>query len=897
MKRKLGPKSAFFRPRVLIASFFCLTGAFMALGGAGIDSDRSKAEAAKQTQIPSGPPTLVPTPTCTPDWSPDADLPSTGVGLAGVYFQANGKFYGMGGRSSDAAGNEFTHPFEYDPNTNSCTTKSATYPDTHVNNMACGVLANAGTPYIYCVGGSDVASQMGTGRVFRYDPVTDVVTTVTGDWPPGVTTLPGGFTVFQNKLYILGGVETVFGNATTDIWEFAPSTNAWVQKAAGLPVPLGYIPTTTIGSLIYTGGGSDITGGVLTDTTNSFKYDPVADSISTIAPIPRATGETRALNFNGLMLVMGGGRTAPNPSNKVNIYNPANNTWTVGSPVPSFATARRNFPTDTDGSTRIWLVGGYAPTTATNTMEIFSQCPTRVLVTTVDDHNDGVCDAADCTLREAITAANANVGRIIAFAPGVTGTIQLAAALPSLNTNMAIQGPGANLLTVRRNIGGSYRIFNITANNVTISGLTIANGNTNAGGSGNGGGILNSSGTLTLTNVTVSGNTATLSSAGGILNSSGTLTLINSTISGNSATGSGGGGGIWNFAGTLNLINSTVSGNSATDSSFGVAVGGGIYNSNGGTVTLTNSTISGNTAVLRGGGIANSSSTLRSRNTIIALNTAPSGPDVFGTLTSENFNLIGNNSGVTIAPAQLSDQIGTPGSPINPMLGPLQNNGGPTLTRALLSGSTALDKGHSSGSATDQRGFPRTFDQPMIPNATGGDGTDIGAFELFAPFAVSRKTHGAAVFDIALPLTGTAGIECRSGGATGDDQVIVTFPSAVSLTSASVTTGTGSVSGFTVSGGQVTVNLTGISNVQKIVVTLLGVNDGMNTTNVNVPMGVLLGDTTGNGSVNATDVSQTKLQSGQAVTGSNFRTDVNGNGSINATDVSSVKLKSGTALP
>ncbi len=109
--------------------------------------------------VPAEPPTLVPTLTCTPDWSPGADLPITGVGLVGVYFQANGKFYGMGGRSSDTAGNEFTHPFEYDPGSNSWTTKSATYPDIQVNNMACGVLSDAGTPYIYCVGGSDVASQ------------------------------------------------------------------------------------------------------------------------------------------------------------------------------------------------------------------------------------------------------------------------------------------------------------------------------------------------------------------------------------------------------------------------------------------------------------------------------------------------------------------------------------------------------------------------------------------------------------------------------------------------------------------------------------------------------------------------------------------------------------------
>ena len=90
---------------------------------------------------------------------------------------------------------------------------------------------------------------------------------------------------------------------------------------------------------------------VLTDTTNSFVYNPVANTIGTIAAIPRATGETRALNFNGKMLVMGGGRTAPNPSNEVDVYDPVTNTWAVNTPVPAFATARRNFPTDTDGTT------------------------------------------------------------------------------------------------------------------------------------------------------------------------------------------------------------------------------------------------------------------------------------------------------------------------------------------------------------------------------------------------------------------------------------------------------------------------------------------------------------------------------------------------------------------
>src|SRR5206468_241009 len=64
-------------------------------------------------------------------------------------------------------------------------------------------------------------------------------------------------------------------------------------------------------------------------------------------------------NFNGLMLVMGGGRTLPNPSNEVDAYTPGSNSWAVNTPVPAFVTARRNFPTDTDGTTRIWLAGGY----------------------------------------------------------------------------------------------------------------------------------------------------------------------------------------------------------------------------------------------------------------------------------------------------------------------------------------------------------------------------------------------------------------------------------------------------------------------------------------------------------------------------------------------------------
>src|SRR6266550_3024896 len=94
---------------------------------------------------------------CAPSgWSAGPDMPSVAVRSVGVYFQADGKFYAMGGRAiaSDAPLGNFTNPFEYDPATNAWTTKSATYPDNQVNNMACGVLVDSGTDYIYCVGGS-----------------------------------------------------------------------------------------------------------------------------------------------------------------------------------------------------------------------------------------------------------------------------------------------------------------------------------------------------------------------------------------------------------------------------------------------------------------------------------------------------------------------------------------------------------------------------------------------------------------------------------------------------------------------------------------------------------------------------------------------------------------------
>ena len=153
-----------------------------------------------------------------------------------------------------------------------------------------------------------------------------------------------------------------------------------------------------------------------------------------------------------------------------------------------------------------------------------------------------------------------------------------------------------------------------------------------------------------------------------------------------------------------------------------------------------------------------------------------------------------------------------------------------------------------------------------------------GAAPLTLATAVSRKTHASAgPFDIDLPLSGSPGVECRSGEAGGDFTVVITFSNTVLSGNAAVTGGTGSIAGApTFSGNTMTVNLTGVTNAQTTTVSLDNVTDSSSQVlpTTAIPIGFLLGDTNGNGSVNATDISLTKSQSGQPVDASNFRSDV-----------------------
>ena len=171
------------------------------------------------------------------------------------------------------------------------------------------------------------------------------------------------------------------------------------------------------------------------------------------------------------------------------------------------------------------------------------------------------------------------------------------------------------------------------------------------------------------------------------------------------------------------------------------------------------------------------------------------------------------------------------------------------------------------------------------------------AFEVSAPVpigAVSRKTHGeAGAFDVDLPLSGSPGIDPRSGGPSGSHQVVVNFAHTIDSSGASVVSGSGNIASYSVAGTQAIVNLTGVPNGETMVIRLNEVNDGAVTGPVNVRLTALLGDTNGNGVVNASDVGETKAQAGQFATSMNFRTDVTANGVTNSSDVALVKAQSG----
>jgi hypothetical protein len=302
-------------------------------------------------------------------WVLKTPVPTPSVRAWGVHFPGNGNFYAMGGRQTDTAGSDYVNPREFNPTTNTWAVKAAAYPNLQVCNMVGGVLTIGGQSVIVTVGGSAAGATTATSEVRQYNPITDTLTVIATDpWPGNVggTVLPGGAAVHNNMLYVFGGFNINVG-MTSQIWRFNPALAPgarWTLLPTALPAPRGYIPAATVGNFIYLAGGSDFVAAALVDTNQSLRFDPATNALTPIAPIPRPTAETRAVAqpFDNTFWVLGGGRTAPNPSTQVDVYNPATNTWSTAPAMP--APGRRNFAADMDPQTpllgaRIFAAGGY----------------------------------------------------------------------------------------------------------------------------------------------------------------------------------------------------------------------------------------------------------------------------------------------------------------------------------------------------------------------------------------------------------------------------------------------------------------------------------------------------------------------------------------------------------
>jgi FG-GAP-like repeat len=373
---------------------------------------------------------------------------------------------------------------------------------------------------------------------------------------------------------------------------------------------------------------------------------------------------------------------------------------------------------------------------------LLSATHARAVTITVTNGND----SGQGSLRQAILDASS--GDTINFAPSLT-VINLTSGALVINKNLTITGPAINHLVAQRSIAAPFPILDITAGVVAeISGLTISNGG--VGGDNSQGGIYSEgyvvvtncvlsnnvtagvyiTGALTISNSTICHNgegiinlgdtditNCTIADnigSGGIYNGA-NMTIYSSTISGNSTSSDGAGVGNDGF---LDVTNSTISDNTASGYGGGIRNGNNISNS--GFLGIKNSTINGNSSA-NGGGIYNYSTLSATVNsTLIALNSAPSGPDGAGTFASRGYNLVGKRDGTT-GFTQPTDQTGTIAAPLDPRLDPagLQNNGGPTPTVALLADGPAINRGDPVFSpGLDQRGYGRVG----IP--------DVGAFEL-----------------------------------------------------------------------------------------------------------------------------------------------------------------------
>jgi hypothetical protein len=568
-------------------------------------------------------------------------------------------------------------------------------------------------------------------------------------------------------------------------------------------------------------------------------------------------------------------------------------------------------------------------------------------------------DAGPGSLRQAILDTNATPNAdTIAFDPtffATPRTINLTSEL-LISDNLAINGPGSSLLTIRPAVGVASRILEVngtnvvtgtSALNVSMSGMTLTGGNDNGGGA-----VLAGDDNLTLDGCVITGNTAQTSSGGGIQVGPGFLSLLNSTVSENTA-GLGGGISVRGTAGLL-VLNSTISSNAASGAGGGIVFSDAIGSSG---FAIRNSTISGNTAGGGGGGlyissltlfppgtasvqsstitnnVANSTTvggggigeempnplivgpaafyppTIAVQSTIVSGNSNPLAPDIGGSFfnygetptVDASFSAIGSPKGFSLATKSANNlPYGT-----DLRLGPLAYNGGTTQTHALLPGSPAIDKGDNpAGLRYDQRGagFPRVV----------GPAADIGAYEV-SPLIVtsvavnaglanqvqrSMVTSVTVTFASRVTFTGSP-VDAFQLARTGRDGPLGNVTLSVDL---SGSTATQTIARLTFS-GPLTEGFAGapslIDGNYTLTVFSSQVNGGVVVGDQTATLFRLFGDMNGDRAVNGLDLTSFRSAFGTMIGQPGYVEwlDINGDGAIDGTDLVAFRKRFGVILP
>ncbi|MEO1526978.1 MAG: choice-of-anchor Q domain-containing protein [Planctomycetota bacterium] len=561
-----------------------------------------------------------------------------------------------------------------------------------------------------------------------------------------------------------------------------------------------------------------------------------------------------------------------------------------------------------------------------------AQIPDELVVSTLVDETNNDFTPGDLSLREAIEIANARAGiDSITFAPGLEGTITLVDGELQVSESLEILGPGFDQLTIDGD--GQSRVLHYlsTTGDLTVDSLTLTGGRVTRNGGG--AGIDSASdGTLSISNSRLVGNISDVG-AGGISTRDADVTIRNSTISDNHSGGNGGavsvrfgdvtiigstlsgntaggnGGAIITSQGSVSVLNSTISSNTAGDQ------GGGIRTL-AGDIELVNSTVFNNQADVVGGGVLVNDSvinaSIRIDNSIVAGNTSAGiASDIVrdpGGVLAINHSLISNTDDLGTIEGNVGNLTGTEADPLDPLLGELADNGGPTQTHALLPGSPAINAGNNdlainadgNALAFDQRGqgFDRVFDGLV----------DIGAFETDEPDTAAPTVESIVIADgddqrsmvhsIAVSFSEVVNVSASDFVLQNTDTGANITPAVSTQVIGGKTVATLTFSGDGIIGGSLAdgnYRLSVLDTITDRVGNVLdGDGDGEAGGNATDEFFRLYGDINGDRTVNIVDFLAFRSASGNEELDARF--DFNGDGTVNILDFLQFRSRFGTSI-